>query len=1529
MRLRWGGGPEERIERGVREYLSTGRTAEVSRPELTADAEQLLREVSAEPPRSAPRQRALQLIGWLYLCREERLVRHLDPPGLDETVMLVGLLHDVLPSTIPERLWELAVEFGADPDSRVQAARTVLDAARSGGADPLVGLVALERALSDLPADHAYLAGYHLLGATAWLERHEHFGHPVDLDNALARGRAALTLSTAVGSGRAPFLYVLCAILERRLAREDTAENARATVEMCRKLLAVAPAGSKEHIGAQLSLGEALSARFGHTRATADLDEAVHALRQGAEAALRAGAVSADQSKSLSRVLYRRYEQTHVREDLDEAIRVLEAAVGQTAWSDPTRASSMLTELRALERERAAGHGMPAAARPAPRTPHSRAEEACLLIARSEADADPLARDRGIELLGFALPELPEDFPDRGAYFAYLGSALLNRHRFGGQDPADLDVAEGMIRQAVRLCPEGNSNQVPFLTLLAMTADARYRRTGTREDLDAAVDTWSRLLALPLPVPRQRRQTLHSLGAHLVERFEHTGSLSDLDEAVDVMRQSLDVVGPPEEEYGRTALDLAATLILREEHTGAPHELDEARDRLLAALPYLPPGDTQRERANALLDTVTRRQEVHRTRHEEIVTPALRRAQFVSGPGDRPAVSPEEVGEDSDVVTAFQYGNVLAERIQRFNRTGDASELEAGLGIGRRVLAGMPANHPARTMISSHVGVLLLRRFEQYGDHQDLDTAVEHLRYGAYGPDHVVQQLRNLLNRPDADIEELRQATGGQVDALMYRNDRSSELSALAGAYVRRFERDGGSGDLDEAVDAARRAADTVPADDLVGRISLLQTLGTTLVLRYRHTRNRADLDQAIDLGRQVLNTSRTMGNARQTALSNLCNRLRTRYLLTGGLSDLEEAVGFGREAIEPTSNGHPDPADRINLALALWDRALLRADLADPTDLDAAIGQAEAAADALHASSPQRTHALFTLASMLRDRSETGGTASRPGDADRSLALFQEAARTFTSPPRERLDAAVAWGGFAAGRAAAGHLDWEAAAEGFATAVGLLPLAAWRGLERADRERLLAPRSNVATEAAACAISCGRLEQAVELLDQGRSVLWSQALDTRTDLTALREAHPETAERLEHLRAGLDGATGDPTGQQDVAERRRRLAREWEALLDEIRRRPGFEHFLLPLPFSALSEATTAGPMIIVNVSRYRCDALVVTPGRIRLIPLPDLTADEAQRRTERYLAALDRLNQPEALTGPSQQTVLATLEWLWDTVAGPVLDSHDAGAWQGQRVWWCPTGPLTLLPLHAAGYHDPDDGRERDAVMERVVSSYMPTLRGLIRAGRPVAPPDQMRRLLILALSDRPRYAPTLDPLPGAQREAESLRRRFPDRHTARLNADATCERALDLLASHTCVHFACHAGQNLADPSQGALYLYDKPLKVTDLARLDLETAELAVLSACQTAVGGTELPNEAIHLSAALLLGNFRHVVSTLWTVGDDSARSIIDEVYQELGDRQGRIHTSRTARALHDAVNRARRREPYRPIAWVSHVHFGL
>ena len=58
-------------------------------------------------------------------------------------------------------------------------------------------------------------------------------------------------------------------------------------------------------------------------------------------------------------------------------------------------------------------------------------------------------------------------------------------------------------------------------------------------------------------------------------------------------------------------------------------------------------------------------------------------------------------------------------------------------------------------------------------------------------------------------------------------------------------------------------------------------------------------------------------------------------------------------------------------------------------------------------------------------------------------------------------------------------------------------------------------------------------------------------------------------------------------------------------------------------------------------------------------------------------------------------RRALLDVLDWLWDVIAAsgshrtrPYRPARGGGC-QWPRVWWCPTGPLTLLPIHAAGHH------------------------------------------------------------------------------------------------------------------------------------------------------------------------------------------------------------------------------------------------
>src|ERR1700722_12879784 len=47
--------------------------------------------------------------------------------------------------------------------------------------------------------------------------------------------------------------------------------------------------------------------------------------------------------------------------------------------------------------------------------------------------------------------------------------------------------------------------------------------------------------------------------------------------------------------------------------------------------------------------------------------------------------------------------------------------------------------------------------------------------------------------------------------------------------------------------------------------------------------------------------------------------------------------------------------------------------------------------------------------------------------------------------------------------------------------------------------------------------------------------------------------------------------------------------------------------------------------------------------------------------------------------------------------------------------RLWWCPTGPFTFLPIHAAGIYNMEQ-QKCECISDYVVSSYTPTLKALI---------------------------------------------------------------------------------------------------------------------------------------------------------------------------------------------------------------------
>jgi CHAT domain-containing protein len=245
-----------------------------------------------------------------------------------------------------------------------------------------------------------------------------------------------------------------------------------------------------------------------------------------------------------------------------------------------------------------------------------------------------------------------------------------------------------------------------------------------------------------------------------------------------------------------------------------------------------------------------------------------------------------------------------------------------------------------------------------------------------------------------------------------------------------------------------------------------------------------------------------------------------------------------------------------------------------------------------------------------------------------------------------------------------------------------------------------------------------------------------------------------------------------------------------------------------------------------------------------------------------------------------------------------------------------------LSLLPIHGAGHHDLATGAS-DAVIDRVISSTIPTVHALLHA-RQTPPPAAKPRLLVVAMP----HTPGLPDLPGAAREAVTLEHLL----TGRVDVlglpgtlPATYDTVTAALRHHAWAHFSCHSESDPTCPSVSRLLLADKPLSPADLSAARIEDAELAFLSASSTAGTGLTLLDEPIHLAAACQLAGYRHVVASLWPIGDAESARLTEGFYTHLTTS---ATTTDAAAALHDATRRLRAVSRLQPSRWAPYIHTG-
>jgi tetratricopeptide (TPR) repeat protein/energy-coupling factor transporter ATP-binding protein EcfA2 len=922
-----------------------------------------------------------------------------------------------------------------------------------------------------------------------------------------------------------------------------------------------------------------------------------------------------------------------------------------------------------------------------------------------------------------------------------------------------------------------------------------------------------------------------------------------------------------------------------------------------------------------------------------------------------------------------------------FSATGARTPLDESITLSQEANQITPAGHPIRPALLSHYASALLIRFLGPGNKgsksadPDLAEAIAASREAVIATsaddpgraDRLDTLSRGLRIRFEqtadpADLDDSIAAARESVTAAPADHfHRARYLSSLGSALQTRFERTGNLTDAAEAIDTSRAALRVTPIGDpsLPARLS---GLGTALMAPANQTGDSALLDEAAAVFRQAVEATPDDHPDRARYLSNLGDSLRIRFVQTADPADLDQAIAVIRAAIQATSTDHPagavshsgldanlsrvvgavnvvvadaisnDPNQHSYLANLRNLGNALRArfeQTGDPADLDQAITVIRQAIEIISPDHPDQARYLSDYASVLRARFERTRSVA---DAEQAISGYARAAGLASAAPSVRIDAARI------GALLAAESSPEAAANLLEIAVRLLPQVTPRPINRAEQPESWIRFSPVINDAAALALNLGRPERALELIEQGRVTLYSLAFESESSLTELYVRHPALAARFTELRDQLDSASAATVAltprDEDVAARRenpaaerRRAATEFDSLVARVRNIDGFEAFLLPPTASQLANQGDEGPIVMVNISRFRCDAIALTTHGVRLIPLPDLALDVLTDKISTFYQALGTVHDPEqsiAKRASAGDVIMQTLEWLWDTTTEPVLRSlgylklPEAGtAWP--RVWWTPCGPMGMLPLHAAGHHL-TSGRS-DTVMDRVISSYTPNVQMLAQARSRVtlSSPTQS---LIVAMP----ITPGASPLPGTHAEAMKLQGILPD-PTLLMGDAATKARVLSCLSTTAVAHFACHAAGNFADPSRSLLMLHDHeqaPLTAASLASTRLDLAQLAYVSTSEIYGDAlASIPDEAIRLTTAFHYAGFTQVIGLMWQVPDREAAVIAAEFFTLLTTSPLDFDTSNAAEALHRIMRILRDKNPSDPSIWAAYLHSGV
>ncbi|KAL2785014.1 CHAT domain-containing protein [Aspergillus keveii] len=927
-------------------------------------------------------------------------------------------------------------------------------------------------------------------------------------------------------------------------------------------------------------------------------------------------------------------------------------------------------------------------------------------------------------------------------------------------------------------------------------------------------------------------------------------------------------------------------------------------------------------------------------------------------------------------------GTLLLIRYEHQRKKKDLADALSNLSeaIASQVDGENDREYPKRLFVHS---MALFDQYQTSGDVEILDKAVQagNLAVGAnednvqYGYDRD-DPLLGCDDENDFDYD---------VDWLW-------KQYLLAQMLLTRYEHTQDMDDIHEAISKARKANARARGNAGGGDGDVAILLARVLLERYSRTRSEVDRDYVEFLVSRIFDESDTaqLGETANERWGGQPDRYRKQlqladarallYKSKGDKGLLEKAI-VEAEDVACNAEGEVKAAALHTLAALQMSRVSYQGTLSLQDmvrgvrlddiyrDLASHALVRNAALDACKAglytpgTSPNLAGRLLTLGSILQNR-YLWGKNSR--DRDLSICFFQAAFRHQHSNAFHRLRA---------GRLAMRALqerrrpNWKYDAARIASdAVALLPIVCNRFLSREDQQDMLTHAAGLAADACSLSLSLGDVKTALLQVEIGRGVVLRHWADNRDDLSALEAADPELVKEYLELRDIAYGANRPEreipawfeifrrSGFETWRDRAAARAVLETSCLPNIRQYAGYERFQLDPTVDELREVAKEGPVVIVNVTEIRSDAIIVTEADIIPLELLEMRPSSCPKQIQESMGDLravgDSFEPVDRRVGRRRKDVEGTadadfLAWLWRTCVCHVLGCLDERSTlkenELRRIWWIGSGVASSFPFHAAGHHE---NGSLDNTLSRCIPSYTPTI-NLLRHSRTrkVArtDPDPNGEANTLVVVVTMPTTPGERPLDGVAKEAlaiENVAKAVPTGYTVTTLQGPSTDQVLSHLKDAHIAHFACHGSSDGADPANSFLLLEKQAdsgarmldrLTVSKIANeKSLGRAWIAYLSACSTAeVKASRFADEGIHLASAFQVVGFSHIIGSLWSANDQACVLAARFFYESLTSRSISGDPNRTvAEAWREAVLRLRSVPKIRTRDWAPFIHLG-